>query len=239
MLTMDEMVPAQPQSEQLDLFLNYSFHELRTPLTVVYSCAQLLSDKLPDSPEFSRLRRIVAQMLDQSEEMVAMLEEFLEASRLRAKKMQLDLSEIELGELCQQTLSHLTEAQQARIRIEEPTERMTLQGDGTRLELSLAMVLSLAVKATPTDNLVDLRLNRNDQDGFLIDILTPGLQISDEEREKLFDFNFPLQFGYSDLRAGRSGVGLFIAQGIIEAHGGSLEFDPNLPGFKIKLKADL
>lgn len=245
MSNIEQNLTTEPQTElQFDRFLNYSFHELRTPLTVIYSYAQIATDKLPEGKEFDRLRRIMGQMLDQSEEMVAMLEEFLEASRLQAHKLRLDLAEIDMHELCQQTLVHLSQDQQARVELKLPASnlQMTLQADGTRLETCLAILLDLGLKITEPPNSVILELKRPDlatahpNREFVINIIIPGVEVPAAELPYIFEFYLPLYHNYSKLKAGKSGVGLFIARGIVEAHGGTLNYEPDLPGFQIKLK---
>ncbi len=232
-----QILSTQPQSEDADRFLNYSFHELRTPLTVIYSCAQLAFDKLPAGTDFDRLRRIMRQMLDQSEEMVEMLEEFLEASRLQAGKIELDATEIEMRELCQQTLAHLSEAQQQRVELELPAEEkhLILQADGTRLEAIIFTLLDLGLKSTPPTTHIKLALDNWSAGMFVISVVMPGLIISEAEQNQMFEANFIPDNTYSKLKAGKSGVGLYIARGIMQAHGGTLEYDPTQTTFQIKL----
>jgi len=230
----------QPESENSDRFLNYTFHELRTPLTVIYSCAQLAFDKLPAGTDFDRLRRIMRQMLDQSEEMVEMLEEFLEASRLQAGKIELDATEIEMRELCQQTLAHLSEAQQQRVELELPSEEghLILQADGTRLEATIFILLDLGLRSTAATTPIKLALDNQKAGVFAINVIMPGLVISEAEQSQMFEVNFIPDNTYSKLKAGKSGVGLYIARGIMQAHGGTLEYDPAQTTFQIKLPTD-
>ena len=237
MLETKQISPLLPQSEDFDRFLNYSFHELRTPLTVIYSCAQLAFDRLPVGTDFDRLRRVIRQMLDQSEEMVEMLEEFLEASRLQAGKVELDATEIEMRELCQQTLAHLSEANQQRIELELPSEenQLILQADGTRLETTIFTLLDLGLKSTPATNSIKLVLDNRIAGMFAINVVMPGLVISEAEQNQMFEANFIPDNTYSKLKAGKSGVGLYIARGIMQAHGGTLEYDAVHTTFQIKL----
>jgi signal transduction histidine kinase len=232
---------AKLTSEKSDHFLNYSFHELRTPLTVIYTYAQLAADKLPAGEDFTPLRKIIRQMLEQSEELEEMLEEFLEASRLQTRQVELDLVELDLRESCQQTLANLKKGQQQRVILNMPagSQPCLVRSDGSRLELALTLLLELGLKVAELEplSLTLIEQAHSEPSSFLISLIIPGLEIAQAEHEEIFKVNFVPERPYTSLKSGRSGVGLYIAYSIIIAHGGSLAYNPVLPGFELKLDA--
>jgi len=105
----DKTTNPQAEDSLREQFFSYIFHELRTPLTVIHSYAQILAAKLPGTPEFNSQRRISEQMINQGDEMVDMIEELLEASRIPLGRLNLDLAEINFQEFLENLVERLAE----------------------------------------------------------------------------------------------------------------------------------
>ncbi len=228
------------QSEEDSLreqFFSYIFHELRTPLTVVHSYAQILITKLPQTPEFNNQRRISELMVTQGDEMVDMIEELLEASRIPLGRLNLDLVERNLQELLESLVERLKEVEGKEINWQTPSRSFTVLADGLRLERALKSVLNFILQVNEK---AEIRLEEDmvaSQVRLLIP--APGLQLSPEQAAELFDLYRPIrreQPFQSDLpKAGSLDISLYVARGLVEGHGGKLDYSEELPGFVLTL----
>lgn len=228
---------SRPSEDSLrEQFFSYIFHELRTPLTVIHSYAQILTTKLPTTPEFNSHRRISEQMVSQGDEMVDMIEELLEASRIPLGRLNLDLAELNLQELLESVIERLKETEKKEIDWPLPAQPFNVLADGPRLERALKAVLNFVLQGNEK---AEIRLEE-DQTGGRVRLIfpTPGLQLNSQQATELFDLYRPLrQPPYqSELpKAGSLDISLYVARGLVEGHGGTLEYSHDLPGFILTL----
>lgn len=228
------------QSEEDSLreqFFSYIFHELRTPLTVIHSYAQILTTKLPQTPEFNSQRRISELMVNQGDEMVDMIEELLEASRIPLGRLNLDLVEHNLQELLEGLVERLKEAEGKEINWQAPGRSYTVLADGSRLERALKSVLNFILQENEK---AEIRLEEDPAASQVrLVIPAPGLQLTPEQATELFDLYRPIrreQPFQTDLpRAGSLDISLYVARGLVEGHGGILDYSQELPGFVLTL----
>ena len=224
-----------PQSEDSlrEQFFSYIFHELRTPLTVIHSYAQILAARLPSTPEFNSQRRISEQMINQGDEMVEMIEELLEASRIPLGRLNLDLAEQNFQELLEGLVERLKEGGGKEIEWQAPVQPFTVLADGPRLERALKSVLSFVLQANEK---AEIRLEP-DLAGKTVRLLIPAANppLTPEQVKELFDLYRPIRrdqpFQTDIPKAGSLDISLYVARGLVEGHGGTLDYSRELPGF--------
>ena len=224
-----------PQAEDSlrEQFFSYIFHELRTPLTVIHSYAQILAAKLPNLPEFNSQRRISEQMINQGDEMVEMIEELLEASRIPLGRLNLDLAEINLQELLESLVERLSEVEGKEIVWQTPGQPFTVLADGPRLERALKAVLTFVLQA---NDIAEIRVEL-EEPNKRVRLLMPSPEpaLTPEQVKVLFDLyrpilrEQPLQLEVP--KAGSLDISLYVARGLVEGHGGTLDYSEGLPGF--------
>lgn len=230
-------------NEQLlpERFLSYVFHELRTPLTVVHSYAQIGLDKLPPEPQFDKLRQIMGRMISQGEETVEMIEEMLEASRIPLGHLNLDQTEIEFAQLIDDTVEHLPDALQSNFNFAHPAEPAIVMVDPPRIDRVFTTLIKFVLEeqaARTKSAQINLSYQRltPGANSLRIELQTPDLILTEAEQENLFDLYRPVrQKSTFHSKAGWLDIGLYVSRGIIEAHGGKLDYAANLPGFIIDL----
>lgn len=225
-------------------FFSYIFHEMRTPLTVIHSYAQLLQAKLPVTPELQSVRNMAATIVNQGDEIVEMIEELLEASRLPLGNLNLDLVELDLVGLLGALVEQLPEKIQKTLEWPAPSSidsesypEIIVKGDAPRLTRTFRSILEFAaqlgtaisiqfVPATPTQVL---------QIKIAIKGLIKGF--SKEEAAQLFDLYRPIRESTHPklYRAGNLDISLYVARGLLENHKGTLVYDQELPGFIVTL----
>lgn len=228
-----------PQSEDSlrEQFFSYIFHELRTPLTVIHSYAQILATRLPDTSEFNSQRRISEQMINQGDEMVEMIEELLEASRIPLGRLNLDLAEQNFQELLESLVERLKESEGKEIEFQAPARPFTVLADGPRLERALKAVLIFVLQANEK---AEIRLEL-DPAGEEVKLFFPASNppLTPEQVNELFDLYRPIRreqpFQTDIPKAGSLDISLYVARGLVEGHGGTLDYSQELPGFVLTL----
>lgn len=225
-------------------FFSYIFHEMRTPLTVIHSYAQLLQAKLPVTPELQSVRNMAATIVSQGDEIVEMIEELLEASRLPLGNLKLDLVELDLVGLLSALVEQLPEKIQTKLEWLAPSlttaenyPEIIVTGDAPRLTRAFRAILefaaqlgtSISIQVVPAEPAQALQVK------IAIKELTKGF--SKEEAAQLFDLYRPIrESSHSKLyRAGNLDISLYIARGLLENHKGTLVYDLELPGFIVTL----
>jgi signal transduction histidine kinase len=229
-----EMEKAQKQMERVDksksAFISVAAHELKTPITLIEGYSAMMSDMIRDDKiadlesllkgvmtGISRLRTIVDDMID-----VSMIDNDL--LRLNFQPSQIS----QMMELLQR------EARPTLIERRQTLECKEFKGckewiyaDHTRLQQAFRNIIHNAIKYTPDGGTitVDGRI----LPGFIeVTVADTGIGISPENQTLIFEKFGQLgrvdlhSSGKTKFKGGGPGLGLPIAKGILEAHGGSL-----------------
>ena len=183
-------------------------HEIGTPLNLVSGHLQLAVEELgPGSPAARRLQVAEGQL----RKVTATVQDLLARSRSRTRREAVDLPAVlrRLTALGQPAL------ESARIKLSyEGVPLPPLQADATQVEVALLNLVSNAIDAMPAGGELAIRLNVSNG-AAVIDVTDTGTGIQPEIVERVFD---PW---VTTKDAGRgTGLGLSVAYGIIEEHGG-------------------
>ncbi len=209
---------------RLELFLGAVAHDLRTPLTAILGYAQLLR-RWPTLPPVQR-EAALARLLEAGQAMQRLLTDLLDAASLWAGRFRIAPRPMDLVTLVHQ----IAEEQQAtttrhQIVVEAPAR---LEGfwDPDRLAQVLRNLLSNAIKYSPEGGTIRLRVSAHD-DSVQIQVSDQGIGLTPEEARQIFEPFVRLERARSIPGAG---LGLFIARGIVEAHGGRIWAESPGPG---------
>ncbi len=229
-----ELERAKREIEHLDKsksnFVSVAAHELKTPLTLIEGYTDMLRSSLgsDDSSHLQpmlsgiykgikRLREIIEDMLDVSQIDTGMLTLHMQPVWLRRL---LELAEFELEEAIIERKQTLT------VDYETIPARPTM-ADYERLYQVFFKVLSNAIKYTPDGGSITVR--GRELPGF-VDVMVSdtGIGIAPENLQRIFDKFSSIgdiathSSGKIKFKGGGPGLGLAIAKGIIEAHGGTI-----------------
>ncbi|AKF84073.1 histidine kinase [Myxococcus fulvus 124B02] len=219
---------AQAAVRVRDEFLSVAAHELRTPITSLKLQLQLLFRQLrqPGPLDAERLERGVETCERQTTRLTKLVDSLLDVARLSSGRMELQLEDVELGELVREVARRFEmEAQAAGVRLEvDAPEPMTGRWDRLRLEQVLTNLMSNALKyghGAPVDVRVlgDVELAR-------VEVRDRGIGIAPEDAARVFD---RFERAVSSRHYGGLGLGLFITRQLVEAHGGRI-FLESRPG---------
>jgi signal transduction histidine kinase len=195
-------------------------HELRTPLTLIRTSIGLLLDSDPDEEMRLRLLRNIRQS---SERMHALVNDLLDLARMRGDRLDLQVRRIDLGELITGAVSlmrPLLEAKGQRVALEIPSPAPAVPGDYRRLERVLLNLLANASAFAPTESAVAIAL-RDGPAEVTVAVQDSGPGIPAAAMPHLFDQFFTARTSSTRHNIG-AGLGLPIAKGIVEAHGGRI-----------------
>jgi len=203
-------------------FLAMASHELRTPLTSLFGNAQLLSRALErGSPSSEELRAPVAIVLQQARRLQRLIEDLLDAERLRGKHMSLDLEEVDLRELVRTAIELERPLAGTRdIRLDVPDKPVIVQCDSGRLEQVVINLVNNALAHAPQSEHIDVRL-RVAEERAEIEVQDYGPGIPAAEQAQLFTPFYQVNRGQESHEG--LGLGLFISHELVAAHGGTLD----------------
>jgi signal transduction histidine kinase len=233
--TFNEMASslARQQEDQLT-FLAGVAHDLRNPLSALKMSAALVAPGREASPE--RVQKTLALVRRQVARLDRMVGDLLDATRIEAGKLELQLEERDARELARSVME-LYQATGAshELRLTLPDTPVPLFCDGTRIEQVLNNLVSNALKYSPAGSRVDVVVAQEGEEAVL-SVSDQGIGVSAEERRHLFAA-FKRTRGARE-RAPGAGLGLSVARRIVEAHGGHIEVESQ-PGqgsvFRVRL----
>lgn len=188
-------------------------HDLRTPLSAMLVCAEKLAMQLPDD---ARVQRTLAHLENSGWRMARMVEQLLDFSRIRSGGLHLQPQPLELGDLLAGAVGEMRRAHpDARIGL-QVSGPLPLSGDPDRLAQVVANLVGNAV-LHGSGGQVEVAAAAAGTDGVLLRVSNPG-RIDDALMPRLFE---PFKGSFRSSHG--LGLGLFIAQQFVLAHGGRLD----------------
>ncbi|HEY7733160.1 MAG TPA: sensor histidine kinase [Nitrososphaera sp.] len=192
-------------------FINVTAHELRTPTQAILGYAELLeSSEIDSSPEdykaiarnAKRLQRLTEDILDTAK---------IESGNLVLRKEKFSIDELVIANI--QDAKSLVASGKVKFEY-EPTGIM-IEADADRISQVISNLISNSVKSTKEGTIAVSSSIEDNGDHLALRVRDTGAGIDHEILPKLFDkFTTKSEKG--------TGLGLFIAKGIAEAHGGTL-----------------
>lgn len=209
------------QRSQRDFVANVS-HELKTPLTSIQGFAQAILDGTADSSES---RKQAAQVIhDEAGRMHRMALDLLDLARLEGGTAEMNMSAVDVGSLLRSITEKFSlQAQKAEVNLYAavPDILPAWMGDGDRLAQVFTNVVDNAVKFTPPGGQVNISA-RVDQAWIEFAVADSGIGVSEEALPHLFDRFYQADPSRAGGEYHGGGLGLAIAQEIVQAHGGKI-----------------
>jgi signal transduction histidine kinase len=199
-------------------FVSIVSHELRGPMAAVIGSAQTLQQRWRDlSPEHRAA--FLALISDETSRLAALIEDVLDTSRIEAGAFTYSFGDIDVGALTEEAVATASVGQDevaVRAMVQRPLP--TVRGDGVRLRQVVSNLIDNAVKYSDAGAEVEVEVAALNSD-VLVRVRDHGPGIPRDQQRLIFE-KFGRVRGSS--KPG-SGLGLFIARSIAEAHGGSVE----------------
>ena len=204
-------------------------HDLRAPLTAVISGAAMLEDGL-FGPVNEEQKKWLAKIQGSSRNLVDLVSNFLDLSKLDAGHVDLTKEEVDLKGLLQGSLeNYLLLARQKKIALVEQLEANLprVEVDPRRLDQVLSNLIGNAIKFTGEGGTVEVGAGVEKGVGVRVYVRDSGVGIPKEEIGNLFEKYRQTTSGKTSQQKG-TGLGLVICKGIVEAHGGKIWVESEL-----------
>jgi PAS domain S-box-containing protein len=191
-------------------------HDLRNPLNTLRMASSLLSEDLPEGARKAQLP-IIRRSVDL---MTRLIEDLLDAARIEGGGLRLDPRPCPADELIGAALAHMTPLAQAAsvaLRSEE-FDSVRVLADRGRIAQVFGNLIGNAIQHTPAGGQVVLDARARDADEVVFSIRDTGRGIAEADLPRIFDRYWQARKTDSS----GAGLGLAIAKGIVESHGGRI-----------------
>lgn len=212
-------------------FIQISAHELRTPLTLIMGYSQMLEQDTQNDPQ---LLKLAQGILEGSERMTDIVESMLDVSRIDSKTLVLRKTSVQLGVVIRKVKKGFTIALGDRkINMSEAglDELPSVSADPELLHKVFYQLIANAIKFTPDGGSVTISgrcVNGSVPPQVEVMVADTGIGIDPGSTKVIFEkFNQTGEVllhssGKTKFKGGGPGLGLAIARGIVEAHGGRI-----------------
>jgi signal transduction histidine kinase/DNA-binding response OmpR family regulator len=202
-------------------FLANMSHELRTPLNGIIGFAEIMHDEKvgPLSPDH---KEYLADTLTSARHLLQLINDILDLSKVEAGKLEFSPERIDpqivVGEVCD-VVRTLAAKKRIRLRTEIDPALGVIETDARSFKQILYNYVSNALKFTPSDGRVIVRVKAAGSDSYRIEVEDTGVGIRPEDVNRLFVEFQQLDAG-SAKQYGGTGLGLALTRRIVEAQGG-------------------
>ncbi len=205
-------------------FGNMMVHDLRSPVHSILGLVELLREEFGDSPGPARL----LDLLEKSARNIdGRISDFLDLAKLESGTLKLDRARQDLGQMAREALERsrpLGVKKRLAFRFQGAEGDTPVLADAGRIEQVFDNLLQNAVKHSPPGGVVTLCLDEPEPGAVRCCVDDQGPGFPPEEGERLFE-----KFYQHDGKLGGAGLGLYVCQAIVRAHGGRIRAE-NLPG---------
>lgn len=209
------------RNEQHDAFINSVTHELKTPVASIRLYLETL--KTRDLTEVKR-KEFYDVMLADSERLLNTIEQVLQAGRTRDKKRLLNISEVNLVEIIEESIERI----QVRYKLDDDTiilqnnsSNTKLKGDASELQTVFLNLIDNAIKYSNKDLQVFIEINDAEKKMLEVRLKDSGIGIPQSDLKRIFRRFYRVP-GIGTQKAKGTGLGLFIVKSIIDRHNGKI-----------------
>ena len=221
------------QSKAKAEFISIAAHELRTPLTSIVGYLDLFQEgRFGELPQL--IGRPLSSVRRNAHRLKRLVDDMLSVSRIEAGKMTLRREPVDLGEVVTDVVTELEPMANAReLHVAthiEPVEH--IDADRDKLHQIAVNLVSNAIRYTPEQGEIVIDVDEAPSERYpggwaRLRVRDNGVGIAEEDRQRIFDpflHAHPAKHHTSAL-PDSAGLGLFIARGLIELHGGLITVD--------------
>jgi len=199
-------------------FLSLASHELRTPLGIILGYATFLRDEAEgDLSDHAR------QVLNAALQMRSVLEAMSNMNLMRTGELEFKPERIMLKQVLQTAYAEMAEMAHARgqeITLFLPDEPVWINVDPAKLQLVFTNLLNNAIRFSPSGGQIVIGVSQT-PGRVIVGIQDNGIGIPPAELEKIFDEFYQVEHPLTR-RYGGMGLGLTIARGLVQLHGGRI-----------------
>jgi len=224
-----ELEVANERLKELDRqkteFVSIASHQLRSPLTAIKGYSSMLLEgsfgKLASKP-----REAVQVVFESSQKLVGVIEDFLNITRIELGKMKYEMSIIDMGKMVESVVNELKPNVMRRgltMTFSGDEGPYNILADAGKLNQVFLNVIDNAVKYTPKGSIA-IKIERREEGGqklIRFSSKDTGIGMDKDSIPKLFE-KFVRASGAGEINITGTGLGLYVAKQIVEAHGGKI-----------------
>jgi signal transduction histidine kinase len=229
-----EMEKVQKRMERVDrsksAFISVAAHELKTPLTLIEGYASMMED-LAEQGKVTNVDSLLAGMNTGIDRLRSIVDDMIDVSMIDNKLLQLNYQPMQISQmvdaLCLEVETTIRNRRLAMEIKDFDGNKEWIYLDATRIMQALRNVIHNAIKYTPDGGTITIA--GRTLPGFIeVTVADTGIGISAEDQATIFEKFGQLgrvdlhSSGKTKFKGGGPGLGLPIARGILEAHGGSI-----------------
>ncbi len=217
-------------------FITIAAHELKTPLTLVQGYAEMLTEGGIQELNAQALDSVVSGIIKGTGRLRAIIEDIIDVALIDTNVLSLNLEPTLLSNVVEMACADLVPAAEGRkqvIRMHDLDGIPPIEADALRLHQVFVNLIGNAVKYTPDGGCIDvaarlLMVTSEQPAGVEVIVSDSGVGIDIEDQNRIFDKFYrtegPELHSTSKTRfmGGGPGLGLTIAKGIVDAHGGRI-----------------
>jgi PAS domain S-box-containing protein len=206
-------------------FVSTVSHELRTPLTSIYGFAETLLRRDVMFGDEERLT-FLGYIASESQRLTGIVDALLNVARLDTGDLQVNLLPTDVGDVVGQVVrsAEETSANGHRFVVDLPTEPLAAHADPDKLRQVFSILLDNALKYSPAGGTVTVGAERK-RETVEVSVADEGIGIPQADQDQIFRKFYRGADAESRVGAGGTGLGLFIARGLVTAMGGRIWVD--------------
>jgi len=226
-LVVHDITSRREVDELKDEMLSVASHELRTPVTVIRAQAQLMRRCIRfATTSLEEVDEGLVTIVGETERLTHLLSLLLDMSRIQAGRLDISRRSVDLGKVAAAVVAQVqttTERHQILLR---RSGHLTGHWDESRLQQVIANLLTNAIKYSPDGGAINVTV-RGDATDVQVSVRDHGVGLTPHEAEHVFERFFRAA---SIRQLEGSGLGLYICQSIVTAHGGRIWVESEGPG---------
>jgi heavy metal sensor kinase len=199
---------------------SYIAHELKTPIAIIRGESEFALKKEREKEEY---KRVISVSLEETKRMLKIIEDLLLLTKMNYQPDVLKFEQIDLTQFTRiiyEQAKILVSNKNIAVNINIPEEAGTINADELHLRRLFLNLIDNAIKFTPANGSIGIALKYDNQKAS-ISITDTGIGIEEKNLPKLFDKFFRIDGKIKD-NSPSSGLGLSIAQSIVQLHKGEI-----------------
>jgi PAS domain S-box-containing protein len=215
--------------QRKDDFIKMASHELKTPITSIHGYVQLLLNIYGEADEQrlrlskptikSSLNTIAKQVV----KLTRLISDLLDLSKIESGKLELHKTEFDLTDLVNETAQDVRQTTSKHAILVHNEFDGSIVADKDRIAQVLLNLLTNAIKYSPEADSIEIFVE-NDDESAIIKIKDYGIGIDKKDQQKIFERFYRVE-GKKEQTFPGFGIGLFIANEIVQRHEGTISVE--------------
>ncbi len=217
-------------NKKRDDYVAMMVHELRSPLSVIRGSVDLVM-KEEKALSGDQKHTMLTQIKESTTDLLAIVNDILDVSKIESGRFEIHKANGNINHVLEDQANYYTAlAIEKGLKVETSFDSSLpeLEFDEERIRHVMNNLLSNALKYTDAGGFIKITTHKVDESFARVEVSDNGVGIPEYLQDKLFNKFVQMENRKNATQKG-TGLGLFIAKGIVDAHGGSIWVESNKP----------